>query len=290
MPRVEALRQNTPKWRAWRALGLGSSDAPVVMGDSQWRKPRELWELKTGRRAEEDDNLAMQRGRALEEAARLAYESHTGEQMEPHCFVHQEHSWMRASLDGISFDGSTILEVKCPLNQLDRISAREGRVPQHYYAQLQHQLEVSRAERAHYWSFDGTAGVLVEVRLDSEYAKRLIETEAAFWRLVVENRWPEPDENELDLTADPAWRDAALRYREARLALDRATAEEQTLRGVLDRMATARRTYGCGVELLRSSRKGAVDYSAVPELRGLDLEPYRKPSVSVLKVNLTEPT
>jgi len=54
-------------------------------------------------------------------------------------------------------------------------------------------------------------------------------------------------------------------------------------------MATARRTYGCGVELLKSSRRGAVDYSAVPELRGVNLEPYRKPPVAVMKINFVPP-
>ncbi len=289
MPKVEALQQNTPQWRAWRARGLGSSDAPVVMGDSPWLTSRELWEIKTGKRAEGDaENRAMQRGRSLEGAAREVYEAYTGEQMEPHCFTHNEHSWMRASLDGISFDGSTILEIKCPLSQRDRIAAQQRRIPSHYSAQLQHQLEVSGAEQAHYWSFDGTAGILIEVGRDRDYAKRLVEAEAAFWELVVENRWPEPDQEKLDLSADPKWRDAALRYREAKLRLESAALAEHKLRGMLERMATARRTYGCGVELLKSSRKGAVDYSAVPVLRGVDLEPYRKPPVPVVKINLIE--
>ena len=54
-------------------------------------------------------------------------------------------------------------------------------------------------------------------------------------------------------------------------------------------MATARRTYGCGVEVLKSSRRGAVDYSAVPELRGVNLEAYRKPPTAVVKINFIEP-
>jgi hypothetical protein len=42
-------------------------------------------------------------------------------------------------------------------------------------------------------------------------------------------------------------------------------------------------------EVLKSSRKGAVDYAAVPELRGVNLEPYRKPPVAVVKINFIEP-
>jgi hypothetical protein len=54
-------------------------------------------------------------------------------------------------------------------------------------------------------------------------------------------------------------------------------------------MATAHRTYGCGVEVLKSSRKGAVDYSAIPELRGVNLDNYRQPPVPVVKINLIGP-
>ncbi len=286
MARIERLHQNTPEWHRWRRQGIGASDAPVIMGEAPFKSPRTLWSIKTGRTQEDHAGPAARRGQHLEPFARRAYERQTGIHMEPLCLVHEEFDWMRASLDGISFDGTTVLEIKCPLSVRDRTSAREGRVPPHYYAQLQHELEVSRAERAHYWSFDRTAGTLIEVRPDRDYAKRLLEAEAAFWQLVTENRWPELVGEELDLSADPNWRRAALGYREARLRLELAAAEEAKLRAALQRMATARRTYGCGVEVLTSSRRGAVDYSAVPELRGVDLEPYRKPPVTVVKINI----
>jgi putative phage-type endonuclease len=288
MPRIERLHQNTPEWHRWRRQGIGASDAPVIMGETPFKTPKTLWSMKTGRLQEDPAGPAARRGRELEWFARRAYERQTGIQMEPLCLVHQEFEWMRASLDGLSFDGSTLLEIKCPLSLRDRASAQEGRIPSQYHAQLQHQLEVSGAERAHYWSFHGTDGILIEIRPDREYAKRLVETEATFWQLVRENRWPEPANAELDLSADPGWRQAALRYREVKLRLERAAFEERKLRTTLEGLATARRTYGCGVELLKSSRKGAVDYSAVPELRGVNLEPYRKPPVGVVKINFIE--
>jgi putative phage-type endonuclease len=289
MAKIERLHQNTPEWHRWRMQGIGASDAPVIMGETAFKTPRTLWSIKTGRTQEGSAGPAARRGRELERFARRAYERHTGIQVEPLCMVHEEFEWMRASLDGLSFDGSTLLEIKCPLSPRDRASAVQGRIPSQYHAQLQHQLEVSGAELAHYWSFHGSDGVLVEIHPDKEYAKRLKEAEAAFWQLVKENRWPELANEELDLSADPEWRRAALRYREGRLRLENATSEEHKLRATLAGMATARRTWGSGVEVLKSSRKGAVDYSAVPELRGVNLEPYRKPQVSVVKVNFIEP-
>ena len=289
MPTIERLNQNTPEWHRWRMQGIGASDAPVIMGETAFKSPRTLWSIKTGRIQEASAGPAARRGRELEHFARRAYERQTGIQVEPLCLVHEQFDWMRASLDRLSFDGSTLVEIKCPLNLRDRTSVEEGRIPSQYHAQLQHQLEVSGAEQAHYWSFHGTDGILVEIRPDKEYAKRLVEAEAAFWQLVKENRWPESANEELDLSAEPKWRHAALRYREARLRLETATSEEHQLRAMLVCMAAARRTWGCGVEVLKSSRRGAVDYSAVPELRGVDLEPYRKPPVAVMKINFVEP-
>ncbi len=289
MPRIELLHQNTPDWHRWRMQGIGASDAPVIMGETPFKTPRTLWSIKTGRVKEESAGPAARRGHELERFARRLYERKTGMQMEPLCLVHQELEWMRASLDGLSFDGSTLLEIKCPLSLRDRASAQDGRIPSQYYAQLQHQLGVSGAQRAHYWSFHGSDGILIEIGPDPEYAKRLIEAEAAFWELVKENRWPELTGEELDLSADPQWRDATLRYREVRLRLENTAFEEHRLRAMLSRMAIAKRTYGCGVEVLKTSRKGAVDYSAVPELRGVNLEPYRKPPVAVVKINFIEP-
>jgi len=287
MPTIESMQQNSPDWSDWRRGGLGSSDAPVVMGDSRWMTRRTLWEIKTRRSREaERDDVAIRRGRALEAAARAAYEARTAEIMEPHCVSHDHLSWMRASLDGLNFERSLVLEIKCPLNRRDHDLAAEGRIPTHYYAQLQHQLEVSRARELHYWSFDGRRGVLVKVFPDEGYIERLVRSEAEFWRSVTEDRWPEPRLGEQDLSTDPNWSTAAQRYLLVRKRLDQLSGEEQVLRNTLLGLSDAKRAFGAGLELIRSSRKGAVDYGTIPELRAVDLERYRKPAVEVVKINV----
>ena len=288
MPRIERLEQNTAEWLRWRLAGIGSSDAPVIMGEVAFKTRRLLWAIKTGRARDFAGNPASRRGHALEHAARNAYERQFGVQMEPLCLVHEKLEWMRASLDGVSFDGSTVLEIKCPLNLRDHHAAQQGRVPSHYYGQLQHQLEVSGAGEAHYWSFDGRSGRLVRIPPDRDYMKRLVDEEGEFWRRVQEDRWPELDDQELDMSSDPRWRSAALQYRQARARLDAATAEELKLRIILDRMATTRRTFGCGVEVLKSFRRGTVDYALIPQLSGVNLEKVRKPQVAVTKINVIE--
>ena len=288
MPRIERLQQNTVEWHRWRLQGFGSSDAPVIMGEAPFRTRRFLWSVKTGLARETAGGPAARRGRALEGAARSVYERQTGIQMEPLCLVHERLEWMRASLDGLSFDGSIALEIKCPWGMRDQAELQEGRIPLHYYAQVQHQLEVSGARELHYWSFSGASGMLVRVQPDREYIARLIDAETTFWQRVVATDWPD-DGSELDLSADSRWCSAAFRYREAKIRLDRATVEEQRAREQLKNMTTAQRTYGGGIEVLRSFRRGAVDYARIPELRNLELERYRKAPVEVVRINLLEP-
>lgn len=284
MPRLESLRQNSDDWRDWRRGGLGSSDAPVVVGDSRWMTPRTLWAIKTHRSEEpERDSPATRWGRRLEAAARVA---ETAEIMEPHCLSHDHLSWMRASLDGLNFDASLVLEIKCPLSRRDHALALQGQVPRHYYAQLQHQLEVSHARELHYWSFDGRRGALVRVMPDQGYIDRLVQAEVEFWRNVTENRWPEPRFKVQDLSSDPNWSDAARRYRQVRQRLDELSDQERELRNRLLVLSDSRRAVGAGVELIRTSRKGAVNYGAIPELEGVDLDRYRKEPVEVVKINI----
>ena len=290
MPRIERLQQNTAEWHRWRQQGLGASDAPVIMGEAAFKTPRMLWSIKTGRMQEEAPGPAARRGRELERLARRIYEQEVGIQMEPLCLVHDQLEWMRASLDGLSFDGSTGTRDQMPHKCARPVSRSTGKCASTVLrAAAARARGLGGGKEIHYWSFDGSAGRLVRVCPDREYQKRLLDAEAAFWQLVRENVWPEPAGGELDLSAAPKWRQVALRYREAKVRLETAAAEEQKLRAMLGSLATARRTFGCGVELLRSSRRGAVDYTAIPELRGVNLEPYRKPPVTVVRINFLEP-
>ena len=79
-----------------------------------------------------------------------------------------------------------------------------------------------------------------------------------------------------------------MQYRKVRTQFEKLSLEERQLRALLNKLATSRRTFGCGVEVLKTFRRGAVDYGQVPELRGVDLEKYRKSPVPVMNVNFFE--
>ena len=43
-------------------------------------------------------------------------------------------------------------------------------------------------------------------------------------------------------------------------------------------MTNNKNSYGSGICLTKTTRKGAIDYSSIPEIKEIDLEKYRKPS------------
>jgi putative phage-type endonuclease len=177
------FEQSTEAWLSWRREGIGASDAPVIMGLSPWQKEGELLLLKTGQKAERPANDAMERGKRLEPVARQAYVSHTGIDVAPVCVQSREHAWMRASLDGLSPDGSHVVEIKCP-GEKDHSLAAAGTVPGKYYPQLQHILAVTGLGEIYYWSFRFGHTVLLKVDRNEYFIAELIEKEVAFWTRV----------------------------------------------------------------------------------------------------------
>lgn len=64
------------EWLEWRKLGLGASDAPVVMGVSPWKTRHQLWLEKTGQKVDEPTNqYILDKGHAMEPKARALLKS-----------------------------------------------------------------------------------------------------------------------------------------------------------------------------------------------------------------------
>jgi predicted phage-related endonuclease len=138
----------------------------------------------------------MQRGTDLEPIARKKYEEVYYTKTEQMCLLHPEYHWMRTSLDGITVDRKYTLEIKCPKDLANhKRQTKDGKVPRHRRAQIQHQLAVCNAhfgtEVAHYWSYvDDNNYKLIEVRIDHEYIAELIRRERIFLDYVERNERP----------------------------------------------------------------------------------------------------
>lgn len=156
---LENTPQGSPAWLAARATRFCASEAAAALSVSKYTSRNALLKQKaTG--ITEDVTPAKQRlfdaGHASEEAALPIAESIMGEDLFPAVGV--------LDFEGLpllaSFDGLTMLEDRIWENKM-RNAALVGQVADralepHYWAQLEHQLLVSGAEKALFTTSDGT--------------------------------------------------------------------------------------------------------------------------------------
>ena len=186
------LQQGTEDWLNWRFEGIGASDAPAIMGENPWKSRARLMKEKRERKKPKL-NTAMIRGTELEPIARDNYEKKFGISVPPACLQSNSHSWMRASVDGMTVCGSTVIEIKCGEGAYWK-SAESGEVPSYYMGQLQHILAVTGLAVIDYWCYlPEHSGIHIRVPRDEIYITRLIEMEKLFWRELVESRVPVQD-------------------------------------------------------------------------------------------------
>ena len=275
MSSIVKLVQGSPEWHAHRAQCRNASETAIVLGVSPWMTPYQLWELRTGRRQPET-NAAMVRGTALEPQARAAYEALTGQVMQPLVLVEGDYS---ASLDGLTFDGSLLVEIKCPVKGKDSMLWRQvasGEIPEHYGWQLEHQFMVSKAREGHLYVFDGSEGLLLGVTPQPERWQAIHEAWNGFMRCIESDSPPPLCERDKVVRSDSAWQAAAETYVRVKAEAEASAARLDEAKAALVGLAQHPAESGFGVSVTRFWKQGAVDYKKVPELAGVDLEAYRR--------------
>lgn len=155
----EGLVQGSPEWLAVRAQHFCASDAPAVMGVSKYKTRGDfLREKATGHTPEVGPakQALFNRGHAAEEAARPLVEEDLEEELYP-CVgaLDVDGMAMLASFDGQTMTGDIIWECKL-WNESLAASVRSGELEPQYWAQLEHSLLVSGADRAYFTTTDGT--------------------------------------------------------------------------------------------------------------------------------------
>lgn len=271
---IVPLAQGSPEWLAYRLSRRNASESAAVLGLSPWMTPYQLWLSKTGR-MESRVNQAMQRGTELEPLARGAYENQTGLVMQPLVLEADGYS---ASLDGMTLEGDLILEIKCPLrgtrSELWQ-DVLEGKVPQHYSVQVQHQLMVSGAALAHLWVYDGHQGIMHSIERDEDVMGRIRAAWDAFQPFMDSDTPPPLTEADTAIRSDTAWIAAATAYAEAKRQAEAQGEQLEEARQALLALAQHPKESGGGVSVTRYWKQGNVDYKRIPALQGLDLSTYR---------------
>ncbi len=178
--RVE-IAQGTDAWRALRRRLRMASETPAVLGLSAFSNA--LANLRNEKRGQRVFvNAAMRKGTEQEPFARAAYAASHGA-ADAAMYVDGDYG---CSLDGLSADGRTVLEIKTPYRGRAHERWRlaiAGRTLRSDYAQIQHQLMVCRAARAHLfvWDAEMREGVHVEILPDPLFWLRIRSGWDSFW-------------------------------------------------------------------------------------------------------------
>ena len=132
---------------------IGGSDASAVVGLNPYLDNVTLWEIKTGKRQQEDisDKPYVQYGTQAEMHLRglfrLDFPQYIVEYVENNMFLNDEYPWAHASLDGwlTDQDGRKgILEIKTTeILQSMQKEKWNHQIPDNYYIQILHYLMVT---------------------------------------------------------------------------------------------------------------------------------------------------
>lgn len=273
------LEQGSAEWHALRKTKITATDACVIMGVSHWKTKIQLYHEKKSNDEPILPTERMQRGIDLEPIARDLFCMTTGHKMIPRVLIKD---WAMASLDGIN-SWNEVLEIKCP-GEKDHAIALRGKVPDHYYPQIQHQLYVCDSEKAFYYSFDGFDGVIVEAKRDDKYIEKMLIEEKKFYDCLMNNTPPEPEENDYIERNDELWKQCASKWKSVTSSIKELEKEEEDLRKQLIFLSGESNTKGAGISLCQIARKGAVDYSKIEALKGIDLDKYRKGTINSWRI------
>ena len=272
---------------------ITGSAVGAILGLSKFTTPeamlRRMVRSYHGAETEFVGNIATDWGKKHEDTAIEAVKGFLGIEVEHAPFFALEIDGMMvgASPDGFTSDGGC-LEVKCPFGSRNKkVSAIEN-LDSHpdYYAQMQWEMLCTLKEHTWYavWTPKGIDACMVH--RDSDWISDSMPTIKAFWNLFQETiaspelSLPhlESPKDEYIIRNDEEFEALAQEYRmltEQQTIMDRKVDEAKK---ALLELCAGRNTKGDGLIIYSSTKKGNVDYSKVPQLKGVDLDQYRKAS------------
>jgi putative phage-type endonuclease len=185
------------KWLNWRSKGIGSSDAPVIMGVSPYMTRLELWKEKLGLERKDRSSFATELGNKFEIRARSWFCLDTGIEIDPENCQHKDFVWLRASLDGFNEQEKIFVEIKYMGQKNYDLVKSSGLPLDHHHPQLQHQFLVTGYSKAFYipYTLDSDKKEMQDIFAlpifpDHAYIEKLFAEERDFWQLIQDKKPP----------------------------------------------------------------------------------------------------
>ncbi|HAA3503588.1 TPA_asm: hypothetical protein GEI81_16165, partial [Listeria monocytogenes] len=175
---------NRTQWLLTRRLGIGGSDAGIIMGLNQYKTAFELWLDKTDQvLPDESAGEAAYWGNQMEEVVAKEFEKRTGKKVRRSnmMYQHSEHDFMLANVDRFVVGEDAILECKTASAYLAK-EWEADEVPATYLVQIQHYLAVTGKSKAYVAVLiGGNKFIWKEIERDDELINQIIAFELDFW-------------------------------------------------------------------------------------------------------------
>ena len=275
------LEQGTDEWKQFRKWKIGSSMAASIRGKG-FKTPLQTFEDIIEDK-ENVTNKAMLHGTITEPKAREWLNKKYRSDLQPVVVQHPNHEmdWHISSIDGLwkRPDGSIfVTEIKCP-GRADHQTALEGNVPEKYLPQCFHILEdLPGVDKILYFSYRDDNDVAEVWIHRNEYEMHIqFAEELSFFTRLLTCTPPDPIDKDWVSIYDDSAIARAEEY--ASLMNQILCLQEQAdclKKALINNIGTCCRAKIGELKLQRVIRQGAVDYSKIEVLKGLDTKPYRK--------------
>ena len=279
------LKQGSKEWLAYRKLKVMASEAPIVMGLSKYETPYKLWQRKLGLIEEKEQTQAMKRGIELEPIARNLFNMDNQSNFQPVVAECESYEFLAASLDG--YENGEVLEIKCNGEKNHAMALHDG-IPPDHYCQMQVQMFVTDSLKGYYFSFDGNDGKKIEVEFDPLYCQNMIPRLRDFYKQLICFEAPPLQKSDYKEMDSMEWKTLAEDYILLEKEIKAREEKKDIIRKQLIAMAGDTNCVGSGIKLQKTLTKGRVSYENIPELKGVNLDPYRKTATVSWRVYLQE--
>lgn len=197
------------EWITCRAEGIGGSDAGSVLGLNPYKSNVQLYKEKTGiaKPSDVSDNPAVKFGKEAETHIRalfmLMHPEYKVNYHEYRMYAQPDTPYLYATLDGelCTRNRQGVLEIKtAEIKRPEQWKDWDGKIPEHYYVQVLHQLQATGWEFAvvvayiRYRKGDGWAVAIREYYIERSEVEQdiayLKSKEIKFWRRVLDRQEP----------------------------------------------------------------------------------------------------
>ncbi len=179
---------------------IGGSDIAVIMGESRYKTPFQLWCEKTQKLpiADLSNNEAVEMGSKLEQFVANEFSVRTGKTVRraPKVYTHPVYSYMAAHIDRLVTGTDEILECKTA-NFFKKDEWENAEIPQEYILQVMWYLGITGRKRGYIAVLIGGQMFKTKtIEFDEELFNLMVEKAKEFWEMVQNDTPPELTEKD----------------------------------------------------------------------------------------------